>query len=82
MQLSGSPSVPYEISGVLNRMTGLRHVDLSGCLMTAEVSAAVMSGLSHCFQLQNLDLSGNTLRNYLDNLIPKSSSGFHNLRRF
>ena len=39
-----------------------------------------MSGLLHCCQLQNVNLSENTLRNCLENLIPKSSHGYTCLR--
>ena len=81
LELTGSPGVPREISGALSAMSSLLYVDLSRCHMTNEVSGAVMSGLSHCCQLQNVNLSENTLRNCLENLIPKSSHGYTCLRR-
>ena len=80
LELSRSPGVPREISGALSVMSSLRYVDLSRCLMTNEVSGAVMSGLSHCCKLRIVNLSGNTLRNCLENLIPKSSHGYTCLR--
>ena len=81
LELNGSPGVPGEISDALSAMSSLINVNLSGCAMTKEVSAALMSCLSHCCYLRSLNLSGNTLTNCLENLIPKTSCGYTCLKR-
>ena len=80
LQLSGSLGVPREIGDALSTMMGLKYIYLSRCLMTSEVSAAVLSGLSHCCELQDLNLSRNTWTNCLENLTPKGSPALLYLR--
>ena len=61
LDLRDTKTVPIRIYQLLSTMTSLKDVNMFECNMTSDVSHVVMSGLSQCRHLEDVDLSENTL---------------------
>ena len=76
MKLCDTKTLHVELGEALKTMTSMKEVNMSRCNMTSEVSRSVMSGLSHCHNLIQLNLTRNTLTDCLVNLFKGNNIGF------
>ncbi len=61
LDLSTSARITADLGTAIGTSSSLRQVDLHSCSMTPEVSKSVSTGLSHCPNIERLDLRINTL---------------------
>ena len=61
LDLHGSKNVPFELSNALKTMESLSYLNLESCLTTPDSSRSVLSGLSKCQNLKEVNLACNNL---------------------
>ena len=77
IHLNGTKHIPEELGGIIPGMNSLKQFYANECYMGIKSVESVLTGLSKCHNLQDLQLIGNTLSNHLEKLFPNSNvAGF------